>query len=48
MRTALLVLDLINDIVDAQGKLAGGGTAAHARSQDLLRNVGGVHRARRA
>lgn len=42
MRTALLVLDLINDIVDAQGKLAGGGTAAHARSQHLLANVNAV------
>lgn len=42
MKTALLVLDLINDIVDAQGKLAGGGTAAHARSRDLLRHVNAV------
>lgn len=36
MTTALIVLDLINDIVHAEGKLAGGGTAAHAAARDLV------------
>ncbi|CAG2157125.1 Isochorismatase family protein YecD [Cupriavidus yeoncheonensis] len=36
MKTALIVLDLINDIVHAQGKLAGGGTAAQASARDLV------------
>lgn len=42
MKTALIVLDVINDIVDPQGKLAGGGTAAHAQDRNLLRNVNAV------
>ena len=35
MRTALIVLDLINDIVHAEGKLAGSGTAAQAATRGL-------------
>lgn len=36
MNTALIVLDLINDIVHAEGKLAGGGTAAQAAARNLV------------
>ena len=36
MQTALIVLDLINDIVHAQGKLAGSGTAAQAAPRKRL------------
>ncbi|WP_066740719.1 isochorismatase family cysteine hydrolase [Cupriavidus sp. D384] len=36
MQTALIVLDLINDIVHAQGKLAGSGTAAQAAARNLV------------
>ncbi|PLP98305.1 cysteine hydrolase family protein [Cupriavidus pauculus] len=36
MQTALVVLDLINDIVHAQGKLAGSGTAAQAAARNLV------------
>lgn len=36
MQTALIVLDLVNDIAHAQGKLAGGGTAAQAAARNLV------------
>lgn len=42
MNTALIVLDLINDIVHDQGKLAGGGTAAQASARDLLKQANAV------
>ncbi len=42
MKTALIVLDLINDIVHPEGKLAGGGTAAQAGARDLLARANAV------
>ncbi|CAG2145770.1 isochorismatase family cysteine hydrolase [Cupriavidus numazuensis] len=42
MKTALIVLDLINDIVHSEGKLAGGGTAAQAGARGLLAKANAV------
>jgi nicotinamidase-related amidase len=36
MKTALIILDPINDIIHPKGKLAGGGTAEHAQSSGLI------------
>lgn len=42
MNTALVVIDLINDIVHPDGKLAAGGTAAQASDRNLLANANAV------
>jgi gluconolactonase len=38
-RTALLILDLQNDVIGAEGAFAGSGAPAHAEAQDVVANV---------
>jgi gluconolactonase len=38
-RTALLILDLQNDVIGAEGAFAGSGSPAHAESQNVVANV---------
>jgi gluconolactonase len=38
-RTALLILDLQNDVIGAEGAFAGSGSPAHAEAQNVVANV---------
>jgi hypothetical protein len=42
MKTAQIVLDLINDIVDPNGKLGGNSTAKQAKSRGILDKTNGA------
>jgi nicotinamidase-related amidase len=46
--TAVLVVDMQNDTVSAEGAYASFGAAAHAESQNVIANIGGILAAARA
>ncbi len=46
--TALLILDLQNDVIGAEGAFAGSGSPAHAESQNVVANVKRLAEAARA